>query len=230
MKPKVDNEEEEVQCGCPFKLKGKQMAMSENWQLFVHDGRHNHALMPRKYTTSLPRLRGIGCRAKTWLKKFFAQVINGITRSSIETGTTTTYNMPLLKVVGMTLTRIPKEIGCSEDEVAEKAGLLTLFVHYLVESPCSYIRESLDRSINAFGMDTTNSAESEYSVLKLWLSTCHGDLDTVFMNIDLLIQSQIANIKSSLENSRTKEKFIAKGNLILRNISNKISDLPLKKI
>ncbi|KAI5676676.1 hypothetical protein M9H77_07626 [Catharanthus roseus] len=29
-----------------------------------------------------------------------------------------------------------------------------------------------------FGVETTNRAESEYSVLKLWLSTCHGDLDT----------------------------------------------------
>ncbi|KAI5664427.1 hypothetical protein M9H77_23750 [Catharanthus roseus] len=54
-KSRVDDEEEEVQvkrqgpygtkkCGCPFKLKGEQMAMWENWQLFVHDGRHNHAI------------------------------------------------------------------------------------------------------------------------------------------------------------------------------------------
>ncbi|KAI5667800.1 hypothetical protein M9H77_17653 [Catharanthus roseus] len=54
-KPRVDDEEEEVQvkrrgpygikkCGCSFKLKVEQMAMCENWQLFVHDGRHNHAI------------------------------------------------------------------------------------------------------------------------------------------------------------------------------------------
>ncbi|KAI5654102.1 hypothetical protein M9H77_31289 [Catharanthus roseus] len=35
-----------------------------------------------------------------------------------------------------------------------------------------------------FGVETTNQVESEYSVLKLWLSTCHGDLDTVFLNIN----------------------------------------------
>ncbi|KAI5654873.1 hypothetical protein M9H77_32060 [Catharanthus roseus] len=51
-KPRIDDEEEEVpikkwgpygikKCGCLFKLKGEQMATSENWQLFVHDGRHN---------------------------------------------------------------------------------------------------------------------------------------------------------------------------------------------
>ncbi|KAI5657680.1 hypothetical protein M9H77_26473 [Catharanthus roseus] len=55
MKPRVDDKEEKVQvkrrdpygtkkCGCPFKLKGEQMVMCENWQLFVHDGRHNHAI------------------------------------------------------------------------------------------------------------------------------------------------------------------------------------------
>ncbi|KAI5680583.1 hypothetical protein M9H77_01810 [Catharanthus roseus] len=31
-------------CGCPFKLKGEQMATSENWQLCVHNGRHNHKI------------------------------------------------------------------------------------------------------------------------------------------------------------------------------------------
>ncbi|KAI5668194.1 hypothetical protein M9H77_18047 [Catharanthus roseus] len=129
-KPVVADEEEEVQverrdpygtkkCGCPFKLKGEQMAMCENWQVFVHDGRHNHAigvythshaqavklteeqliqteqfrkshvpprnilrffreqnvgcaLVPRKYITSLRRLRRIGCRGEIKLKKFSA--------------------------------------------------------------------------------------------------------------------------------------------------------------
>ncbi|KAI5670496.1 hypothetical protein M9H77_10860 [Catharanthus roseus] len=55
-KPLVDDEEEEIpkkkygpygtkKCGCPFKLKGEQMATSENWQLFVHNGRHNHSIV-----------------------------------------------------------------------------------------------------------------------------------------------------------------------------------------
>ncbi|KAI5664600.1 hypothetical protein M9H77_23923 [Catharanthus roseus] len=39
-KPKVDNEEEEVQ----VKRRGKQMEMCESWQLFVYDERHNHAI------------------------------------------------------------------------------------------------------------------------------------------------------------------------------------------
>ncbi|KAI5674276.1 hypothetical protein M9H77_14640 [Catharanthus roseus] len=54
-KPVVDYGEKEVpvkrrgpygtkKCGCPFKLKGEQMTIYENWQVFVHDERHNHAI------------------------------------------------------------------------------------------------------------------------------------------------------------------------------------------
>ncbi|KAI5671530.1 hypothetical protein M9H77_11894 [Catharanthus roseus] len=74
-----------------------------------------------------------------------------------------------------------------------------------------------------FGVETTNRAESEHSVLKLWLSTCHGDLDTMFLNVDSVIESQIAEIKSSLEISKLKEKLNTKSNAILKNISNHIS-------
>ncbi|KAI5659456.1 hypothetical protein M9H77_28249 [Catharanthus roseus] len=65
---------------------------------------------------------------------------------------------------------------------------------------------------------TTNIAESEHSVLKLWLSTCHGDFDTMFLNIDYLIEGQISEIKTSLEISKLKEKYGAKSNPILKNI------------
>ncbi|KAI5666018.1 hypothetical protein M9H77_15871 [Catharanthus roseus] len=81
-----------------------------------------------------------------------------------------------------------------------------------------------------FGVETTNWAESEHSVLKLWLSMCHGDLDIVFLNIDSLIQGQIAEIKYTLEISKLKEKYGAKSNPIVKNLSNKISHLCLKKI
>ncbi|KAI5668657.1 hypothetical protein M9H77_18510 [Catharanthus roseus] len=81
-----------------------------------------------------------------------------------------------------------------------------------------------------FGVETTNRAESEHSILKLWLSTYLGDLDTVFLNIYSLIEGQIAEIKTSLEISKLKEKYDAKSNPILKNISNNISHLALKKI
>ncbi|KAI5661391.1 hypothetical protein M9H77_20714 [Catharanthus roseus] len=58
-KPRVDDEEEVPikkrgsyrikKYGCPFKLKGEQMATSENWRLFVHDGRHNYKIAVYNY-------------------------------------------------------------------------------------------------------------------------------------------------------------------------------------
>ncbi|KAI5668785.1 hypothetical protein M9H77_18638 [Catharanthus roseus] len=88
----------------------------------------------------------------------------------------------------------------------------------------------INETDECYMVETANRAEREHSVLKLWLSTCHGDLDTVFLNIDSLIEGQIAEIKTSLEISKLKEKYSAKSNLILKNISNNISHLALKKI
>ncbi|KAI5669409.1 hypothetical protein M9H77_19262 [Catharanthus roseus] len=80
--------------------------------------------------------------------------------------------------------------------------------------------------LETIGMTSTSKNFTE----QLWLSTCHGDLYTVFVNIDSFIEGQIADIKSSLDYSRLKEKFNAKSNSILKNISKKISHLALKKI
>ncbi|KAI5655192.1 hypothetical protein M9H77_32379 [Catharanthus roseus] len=50
-----------------------------------------------------------------------------------------------------------------------------------------------------FGVETTNRAESEHSVLKLWLSTCHGDLDT--NTIDM--ESEMCDLTSLLQEIST---------------------------
>ncbi|KAI5671624.1 hypothetical protein M9H77_11988 [Catharanthus roseus] len=108
------------------------------------------------------------------------------------------------------------------------------FLHYLFNIWLNPVAHKFCRvwtsEVLHFGVETMNRAESEHSVLKLWLSTCHGDLDIVFLNVDSVIKSQIAEIKSSLEISKLKEKFNAKSNAILKNISNHISHRALKKI
>ncbi|KAI5656375.1 hypothetical protein M9H77_25168 [Catharanthus roseus] len=76
------------------------------------------------------------------------------------------------------------------------------FLHYLFTTWLNpfvhkFVRYWTKRVMH-FGVETTNQAESEYSVLKLWLSTCPGDLEIVFLNIDSLIEGQIADIKASL--------------------------------
>ncbi|KAI5680959.1 hypothetical protein M9H77_02186 [Catharanthus roseus] len=159
-KPVVDDEEEEVQVkrrgpygtkkyDCPFKLKGELMAMCENWQVFVHDGRYNHAI-------------GVYIHGHAQVAKLteeqLIQTEQFRKRTKRELCCQKRYNMPLLEVVGMTPTErlakltelakdeevasrvmeeivgrnrcagILKEIGCSEDEVEEQTGLPTLFV------------------------------------------------------------------------------------------------------
>ncbi|KAI5681981.1 hypothetical protein M9H77_03209 [Catharanthus roseus] len=108
------------------------------------------------------------------------------------------------------------------------------FLHYLFSTWLNPFAHKFCRvwtsQVLHFGVESMNRARSEYSVLKLWLSTCHGNLDTMFLNIDYLIQGQIVEIKYSLEISKLKEKYIAKSNAILKNLSNKISYLALKKI
>ncbi|KAI5656547.1 hypothetical protein M9H77_25340 [Catharanthus roseus] len=110
----------------------------------------------------------------------------------------------------------PKEIECSEEEVAEQAGLLILLFSTWLNPLAHKFVIVWTKSVMHFGVETTKRAESEHSVLKLWLSTCYSDLDMVFLHIDSLIEGQIADIKASLEFSSTKEKFNAKSNLILR--------------
>ncbi|KAI5654462.1 hypothetical protein M9H77_31649 [Catharanthus roseus] len=182
------------------------MAMCENWQVFVHDGRHNHAIgvythshaqaakLTEEQLIQIEQFMKSRVPSRNLLRFFWEQNVSCVVSAQkiynvvakIKKNRMQGYNMPLLEVVGMTPT--------------------------------------------GKNFTTTNRAESEHSVLKLWLSTCHGDLDTVFLNIDSLIEGQIVDIKASLEFSKIKEKHNAKSNHIFYIASNKISHLALKKI
>ncbi|KAI5682918.1 hypothetical protein M9H77_04146 [Catharanthus roseus] len=69
-----------------------------------------------------------------------------------------------------------------------------------------------------FGSETTNRAESEHPLLKAWIATRHGNLDTIFLKIDTLIEGQITEIKTTLEYSRLKEKDNDKSNLVIAQL------------
>ncbi|KAI5662688.1 hypothetical protein M9H77_22011 [Catharanthus roseus] len=272
MKPIVDDEEEEIpikrqglyatkKCECPFKLKGEQMATSENWQLFVHNRRHSHKIAvyyhghaqaarlmedaQKIYNVVAKikknRMQGrntveevLRLSTKRGYKVFYRNREESNVLSDIVVAHPTSiamirmYNMPLLEAVGMTPTgknfTVATAFMCNEQATIYR-WVFQQIKHLYVTYAMVWISQVLH-----FGVETTNRAESEHSVLKLWLSTCHGDLDTMFLNIDSLIEGQIAEIKSSLEISKLKEKYAAKSNAILKNISNKISHLALKKI
>ncbi|KAI5668193.1 hypothetical protein M9H77_18046 [Catharanthus roseus] len=312
-KPRVDDEEEEVpikrrgpygtkKCGYPFKLKGEQMAMSENWQLFVHDGRHNHkigayshdhaqaARLTEEQLTQTEQFRkshvsprnilrffreqNVDCavsvyklynvvakikknrmQGETRWRKFFASVFNGVIWSSIETARTTTRHINQNVLAKLTEVIKDEEFTSQfingswhklineidEADYLRKLDIMKtkwqkkpLFLHYLFNTWLNPLAHKFCRvwtsQVLHFGVETTNRVEKKHSVLKLWLSTCHSDLDTVFLNVGSIIESQIAEIKSSLEFSKLKEKFNVKSNPILKNISNNISHLALKKI
>ncbi|KAI5681573.1 hypothetical protein M9H77_02801 [Catharanthus roseus] len=122
--------------------------------------------------------------------------------------------MPLLEVVGMTPTgknfTVASAFMRNEQATTYRWALQQIKYLYFSNTMSTENQEDVCETMPK----TTNRAESEHSVLKLWLSTCHGDLDTVFLNIDSLIEGQIADIKASLEFSRTKEKHNAKSNHI----------------
>ncbi|KAI5677265.1 hypothetical protein M9H77_08215 [Catharanthus roseus] len=142
------------------------------------------------------------------------------------------YNMTLLEAVGMIPTgknfTVATAFMCNEHATTYR-WVLQQIKHIYVSSAMPSENDSIlndckpiviitDREselmpvwtseVLHFSVETMNRVESEHSVLKLWLSTCHGDLDTVFLNIDSLIEGQIAEIKTSLEISKLKEKYI----------------------
>ncbi|KAI5676425.1 hypothetical protein M9H77_07375 [Catharanthus roseus] len=321
-KPVVDNEEEEVQikrwgpyetkkCGYPFKLKGEQMAMCENWQVFIHDGRYNHAIakvteeqlihieqfrkshVPPRNILRFFLEQNVGCAVSAQkiynvvakIKKNRMQGRNTVEEflclstkrdytafyrnwkhnnvlsdivvahpTSIEIIRTWPYIKHLYFSNAMStknqedvcdhepknglakLNELTKDKEVASqfvngswkkllDEIDEQEYLRKLdalktkwksrsnFLHYLFNNRLNlfahkFVRCWIKSHMN-FRVETTNRTESEYSVLKLWLSTCHGDLDTVFLNTDSLIEGQIADIKASLEFSRTKENHLA---------------------
>ncbi|KAI5672640.1 hypothetical protein M9H77_13004 [Catharanthus roseus] len=220
---RVEDEEEEIpikrrgpygtkKCRCPFKLKGEQMAINENWQLFVPNGRHNHKIAIYNHSHAQAarlteeQLQQTGQIRKSHVPphnilRFFREQDVGCAVSAQKI-----YNV---------VAKIKKNRMQGRNTVEEVLCLSTQWSY-------TVFYRTVRRA--------TNRVESEHSLLKLWLSTCHGDLDIVFLNIDSLIEVQIAEIKTSLEISKLKEKYAAKSNVILTNISKKISHLALKKI
>ncbi|KAI5656509.1 hypothetical protein M9H77_25302 [Catharanthus roseus] len=266
------------------------MPMCENWQVFVHDRRHNHAIgvythghaqtakLTEEQLTQIEQFRksherNVGCAVSivAKIKKnrmqgrntvevlcvsairdytvFYRNRDDSNMLSDIVVAHPTsiemlrTYNMPLLEVVGMTPTDKNFTVASAfmRNEQATtyrwtKWKTRPDFLHYLFNNWLNPFAHKFVRcwtkSHMHFGVETTNRADSEHLVLKLWLSTCHGDLDTIFLNIDSLIEGQIVDIKASLEFSKSKEKNNAKSNHnhIFYIVSNKISHLAFKKI
>ncbi|KAI5683544.1 hypothetical protein M9H77_04772 [Catharanthus roseus] len=192
--------------------------------------------VPNKYTTSLRRLKKIGCKDETRLKKYnipLLEVVRMTSTSKNFTVATTfmrieqamTYRWVLQQIKHLYFsnamsteneqdvnTHEPKLIITDRERglipeylrklevVKTKCQNRPNFLHYLFTTwlnllPHKFVR-CWTKRVMYFGVETTNSTKSEHSVLKLWLSTCHGDLDTVFLNI--YAHWRILGLKKSL--------------------------------
>ncbi|KAI5649708.1 hypothetical protein M9H77_35713 [Catharanthus roseus] len=197
------------------------MAMCENWQVFVHDGRHNHAIgvYTHGHAQTAKMTEEYHAPPRNILRFFQEQNVGCVLAQKI-------YNVVAKsKKNRMQGRNTVEEVLClsaiRDYRVFYRNCEDNNMLSYIVVAHPTSIEMLRTWSYNPFahkfvrywtkshmhfGVETTNRAESEHSVLKLWLSTCHGDLDIVFFNIDSLIEGQIADIKTSLEFSKTKEK------------------------
>ncbi|KAI5661374.1 hypothetical protein M9H77_20697 [Catharanthus roseus] len=228
-KPIVDDKEEEIpknkrgpygtkKCGCPFKLKREQMVTSENCQLFVYNGRHNHKIavyghaqtarlmeeqlqqieqfrkshVPHRNILRFFREQDVGCAVSA--KKIY-NVVAKITRNRMQGRNTVEEVLRLSAERGYTVFHKNREDSniLSDIVVAHPTSITMIrtWPYVLIMDTTYKTNKVWTSQVLHFRVETTNRAESEHSVLKLWLSTYHGDLDTVFLNIGSLIQGQI---------------------------------------
>ncbi|KAI5657444.1 hypothetical protein M9H77_26237 [Catharanthus roseus] len=116
------------------------------------------------------------------------------------------YSMPLLEAVGMTPT-------------GKNFTVATAFIRHIDQNVLAKLTEMVkdEEVVQQFVNGSWNKLIKEI------------DEEEYQRKLEVL-KSQIAEIKYSLEISKLKEKFAAKSNAILKNISSKISHLALKKI
>ncbi|KAI5648856.1 hypothetical protein M9H77_34861 [Catharanthus roseus] len=92
-----------------------------------------------------------------------------------------TYNMLLLEAIRMTPT-------------GKTFTVATLFMRNKKVKTYEWVLQQLKNLYFESPEPTTNQADSEHSLLKAWITTRHGDLDTVFLTIDYLIEEKITEI------------------------------------
>ncbi|KAI5673363.1 hypothetical protein M9H77_13727 [Catharanthus roseus] len=170
-------------CGCPFKLKGEQVA-TKNFDVCSAQKIFNVVAKIKRN-----RMQG-------------RNTVEEVLRLSAERGYTIFY-------------RNREDSNVLSDIViahSTSIAMIRTWPYALIMDMTYKTNKVWTSQVLHFGIETTNRADSEHFVLKLWLSMCHGDLNTVFLNIDSLIQGQIAEIKYTLEISKHKEKYGSKSN------------------
>ncbi|KAI5659367.1 hypothetical protein M9H77_28160 [Catharanthus roseus] len=117
-------------------------------------------------------------------------------------------------------------------EMVKDEGVSTQFVN----GTCNKLINKIDevechRKLDGLKTKWQQRPDFIHYLFNTWLNPlAHKFCRHLFLNIDSLIEGQIAKINKPLEISKLKEKYGAKSNLILKNIGNITSHLALKKI
>ncbi|KAI5658216.1 hypothetical protein M9H77_27009 [Catharanthus roseus] len=117
------------------------------------------------------------------------------------------YNMALLETVGMTPTRKTFSVAAAVMQ-----------------------NKKVETYVFAFRVRDHESGQERICTIEAMDRKRHGDLDTAFLKIDSLIEGQIAEMKTTLEYSRLKEKEKDKSNPIIAQLRYNVSHLALKFI
>ncbi|KAI5664907.1 hypothetical protein M9H77_24230 [Catharanthus roseus] len=173
----------------------KAIATSEKWQLFIYDGRHNHKIAVYYHGhAQAARLTEEQLKQTEQFKKthvpphmFFIPLmkqrrntVEEVLYLNVERGYTVFYrNCEDGNVLSGIVITHPTSIA-----------MIRTWPYVLIMDTTYKTNKVWTSEVLHFGVETTNYAESEHSILKLWLSTCHGDLDTVFLNVDSVMKCE----------------------------------------
>ncbi|KAI5659306.1 hypothetical protein M9H77_28099 [Catharanthus roseus] len=181
-------------CGCPFKLKGERMATK------IYDvcsAQKNYNVVAK-----IKRNRMQGRNTVEEVLCLSAQRGYTVFHRNREESNVLS-NIVVAYPTSIAVIRMWSYVLIMDTTYKSNKWVLQQIKHLYFTSAMSNCRVWTSQVLH-FGVETTNHTESEHSVLKLWLSTCHGNLDTVFLNTNSLIQGQIAEIKYTLEISKLK--------------------------
>ncbi|KAI5666436.1 hypothetical protein M9H77_16289 [Catharanthus roseus] len=235
------------------------MAMYKNWQVFVHDGRHNYAIgvyshghaQVAKLTekqliqTEQFKKNHVPPRCAVSTQKIY-NVIEKIKKNRMQGRNTVEEVLCLSAKRGNTVfyRNCEDNTVLSDIVVAHPTSVKTMRMW-----PCVLITDTTYKTnkynmplLKVVGMTPTDRKTSLMPVIGHVFGTVyhmlcrkHIDQNVLAKLTKLTKDEEVASrstvdIKASLEFSKTKEKFKAKSNPILRIVNNKISHLALKKI
>ncbi|KAI5653214.1 hypothetical protein M9H77_30401 [Catharanthus roseus] len=234
---------------CPTKLKSEKSAIGDKWKLYVKDGTHNHKIgvCPHAYvqvarlTDDQLKLTEEFSRCHVAPQNIMASLLEK--NSDCVVSKQTIYNarakMKKKRMEGRnTIEELLHQCNqqgyrCYSRNCEESNVLSDIIVVHPVSIlmirtwPFVLIMDTTNKTNES---ETTNQPENEHAPLNAWIETRHGDLDTVFLKIDSLIDGQIAEIKPTFEYSQLKEKENDKNNLVIAQLCYNVIHLALKII